>query len=208
MARNLKVKCAQCRRAGEKLFLKGDKCSGPKCTILKRNFPPGMHGPDQRHAKMSSYGKQLKEKQKVKRIYGILERQFANYVAEASKKTGDTSKILLNYLEARLDNVIYRLGLAKSRTLARQVVAHGHIIVNGKKVDIPSYRVRVGETVGLSEKGKGKKGFENMEEKLAKVEAPSWLGLEAKTASAKVLNSPSLENPNFNAKAIIEFYSR
>ena len=208
MARILKVKCAQCRRAGEKLFLKGDRCAGPKCAMLKRNFPPGEHGPNQKHTKTSSYGKQLKEKQKVKRIYGIMERQFSNYVAEASKKVGDSSKFLLTYLESRLDNVVYRMGLAKSRTLARQVVTHGHITVNDKKVDIPSCRVRVSEIISLSQKGKGKKGFENREEKLAKVEAPGWLGVEPKTAGAKILNTPTLSNPNFNAKAIIEFYSR
>jgi len=208
MARLLKVKCSQCRRAGEKLFLKGDRCAGPKCSMLKRNFPPGAHGPTQKHSKVSNYGKQLKEKQKAKRIYGILERQFENYVTEASRKTGDTGKFLVSFLESRLDNVVYRMNLGKSRTLARQIVNHGHVTVNGEKVNIPSYRVRVGDKVALSERSKKKKAYENISERLSKVETPSWLSLEAKEVSAKVLNAPTLDNPNFNSKTIIEFYSR
>jgi small subunit ribosomal protein S4 len=137
-----------------------------------------------------------------------MERQFSNYVTAASRKTGDTSKFLVTALEGRLDNVVYRLGLAKSRVLARQITLHGHIKVNGRKVNIPSYKVKVGDTVALSDKALTKKGFENLSEKLAKVEAPSWLALNAKEGSGKVLNTPSLDNPNFNAKAIIEFYSR
>ncbi len=201
-------RCAQCRRAGEKLMLKGEKCLGPKCPMTKRSYPPGMHGPDQKHVKISGYGKQLREKQKVKRIYGILEKQFSNYVAEAAEKVGDTSKYLLSYLESRLDNVVYRMGLCKSRITARQIVSHGHIMVNGKKLDVASARVRVGDVVALRDGAKNKKEFQGISEKLVKVEAPVWLGLDAKTASAKILNMPMVENPIFNAKAIIEFYSR
>lgn len=208
MATNLDRQCSQCRRAGEKLFLKGDKCIGPKCLMIKRAFPPGVHGNSKRHPKVSGYGKQLAEKQKAKRSYGLMERQFANYITEASKKTGDTSKFLLNYLESRLDNVVYRMGLAKSRALARQLVSHGHITVNGKKVDIASYRVRVGEVIGLAEIAKSKKAFANIDEVLSKVEAPSWIAVDVKTRSAKILNTPALDNPPFNAKLIIEFYSR
>jgi len=208
MATNLDRQCSQCRRAGEKLFLKGDKCLGPKCAMVKRAFPPGVHGPNQRRSKVSGYGKQLAEKQKAKRSYGLMERQFANYIAEASKKTGDTSKFLLNYLESRLDNVVYRMGLAKSRALARQLVSHGHITVNGKKVDIASYRVRVGEVIALAEIAKAKKAFTNIGEILSKVEAPAWMAVDAKACSAKILNTPALDNPPFNAKLIIEFYSR
>jgi small subunit ribosomal protein S4 len=208
MARKIDPKCAECRRAGEKLFLKGEKCLGPKCPILKRNFPPGQHGPNHKHPKLSSYGKQLKEKQTVKRIYGILERQFANYVAAASAKTGDTSKILVQYLESRLDNVVYRMGLAKSRKAARQLVNHGHVVVNGKKVDIASYRVRVGDVVAAKEAHKGKKIFEGTSERLVKTEAPGWMSIDPEKMSVKILNAPLLENPSFNAKAIIEFYSR
>ncbi len=202
MARDLRPKHKVCRKFGEKL------CDSPKCPITRRSYPAGQHGPNKKKPKLSAYGKQLREKQKVKQIYGLLERQFSNYVEEASKKTGDTSKILLNYLESRLDNVVYRLGLAKSRRSARQIVGHGHTTVNGKNVDIPSYRVKVGDVVGIKETKKKSKLYENLSETLAKVEAPSWLTIEAKNLAGKVLNSPTAENPNFDAKAIIEFYSR
>lgn len=209
MTQELDSKCSKCRRAGDKLFLKGDKCLGPKCPLLKRNFPPGQHGPTtKKHAKPSSYGRQLAEKQEAKRHYGLRERQFANYVAEASLKTGDTSKFLINYLEARLDNVIYRMGFAPSRSMARQIVSHGHVTVNGKKLDIASYRVKVGDEIALSAKAKTKKAFEKLAEKLAKYEAPSWLHVDASKFAAKVLNTPSVEVVPFNPKAIIEFYSR
>lgn len=202
MARRIVPKHKICRKYGEKL------CDSVKCPLTKRAYPAGQHGQSQKRAKVSGYGKQLMEKQKVKKIYGILERQFSNYVEEASKKVGDTSKILLNFLESRLDNVVYRIGLAPSRTSARQMVTHGHIIVNGKKVDIPSYRVKVGELVGACERSKGKKLLEGISEKLQKVEAPAWLSVDAKAVGGKVLNTPTVENPNFNPKAIIEFYSR
>ena len=202
MARRIVPKHKLCRKYGEKL------CDSVKCPLTKRAYPAGQHGQSKKRAKVSGYGKQLLEKQKVKKIYGILERQFSNYVEEASKKVGDTSKILLNYLEARLDNVVYRLGLASSRAAARQVVNHGHVTVNGQKVDIASYRVKVGQVVALSDRAKKKKLFEGISEKLQKVEAPAWLGLDSKTAGGKVLNTPTVENPNFNPKAIIEFYSR
>lgn len=202
MARRIVPKHKLCRKYGEKL------CDSVKCPLTKRAYPAGQHGQSKKRAKVSGYGKQLLEKQKVKKIYGILERQFSNYVEEASKKVGDTSKILLNYLESRLDNVVYRLGLASSRAAARQVVNHGHINVNGQKVDIASYRVKVGQVVALTDKAKKKKLFEGISEKLQKVEAPAWLSLDSKTAGGKVLNTPTVENPNFNPKAIIEFYSR
>lgn len=202
MARLIGPKHKLCRKYGEKL------CDSPKCPLTKRAYPAGQHGPNKKRPKVSGYGKQLLEKQKVKRIYGILERQFSNYVEEASKKVGDTSKILLNYLESRLDNVVYRSGLAFSRAAARQMVTHGHIAVNGEKVDIPSYRVKVGQVVSINATSKNKKLFEGISEKLQKVEAPSWLGVDFKTTSGKVLNAPTVENPNFNPKAIIEFYSR
>lgn len=137
-----------------------------------------------------------------------MERQFANYVAEASRKTGDTSKYLLNYLESRLDNVVYRAGLASSRKAARQLVGHGHVLVNGKKVNIPSYRVRVGETVEVKETFKKAKMFENIGETIAKKDLPSWITVDSKKLAAKILNSPTVENPNFDAKTIIGFYSR
>jgi small subunit ribosomal protein S4 len=200
--------CERCRRAGEKIFLKGDKCFGPKCPMLKRNYPPGQHGPDQKHVKTSSYGKQLKEKQKAKRYYDIRERQFANYIAKATKRTGDSSKFLIENLEMRLDNVVYRLGLATSRASSRQMVSHGLVCVNGKKVNIPSYSLKVGQEVSISAAAKKKKLFEKIEEKLAKANVPSWLMVEPTKVTGKVLNSPVTEEVPYDPKAIIEFYSR
>jgi small subunit ribosomal protein S4 len=202
MARDLRPKHKLCRLYGEKL------CDSPKCPITRRNYPAGQHGAARKHAKLSGYGKQLREKQKAKRLYGILERQFSNYVAEAAKKTGDTSKILLTYLESRLDNVVYRSGLASTRAAARQIVNHGHVLINGKKVDIASYRVKIGEVVTLKDTSKKSKLFEGSAEKISKLETPAWLAVEPKNLSVKMLNSPTLENPQFNAKSIIEFYSR
>ncbi len=202
MARDLRPKHKLCRLYGEKL------CDSPKCPLTRRNYPAGQHGANRKHAKLSGYGKQLREKQKAKRLYGILERQFSNYVAEASNKTGDTSKILTTYLESRLDNVVYRCGIASSRAAARQIVAHGHITVNGKKLDIPSYRVKIGEVVAVKDGAKKSKLFESVAEKMSKTEIPAWLGADTKQLSVKVLNAPVLENPQFNAKSIIEFYSR
>lgn len=205
----LNRECSQCRRAGDKLMLKGDKCLGPKCPMLKRNFAPGQHGPTARRGKKKSgYGAQLAVKQAAKRMYGLRERQFSNYIAEAENKTGDSSKTLVTFLESRLDNVVYRMGLAKSRLAARQLVSHGHIAINGEKVDIASYRVRVGEVVSIREKKQSKKTMEGMKEALTKIEAPAWISVDAKTLSGKVLNTPSLDVVPFDAKAIIEFYSR
>ncbi len=202
MARDLRPKHKLCRQYGEKL------CDSPKCPVTRRSYPAGQHGQSKKHTKLSGFGKQLREKQKVKRIYGILERQFSNYVAEASKKTGDTSKILLNYLESRLDNVVYRAGLASSRAAARQMVTHGHIEVNGKKLDIPSYRVRVGEIVGANTTSQKKKLFESTVKAMESKDMPSWLTVDPKKLSAKVLNMPTVEQPNFDANLIIGFYSR
>lgn len=206
--RKISTKCSQCRRVKVKLLLKGEKCLTAKCPFMKRGYPPGQHGPDQKHGKISGFGQQLQEKQKAKKIYGILEKQFASYIEESTSKTGDSGKILLGFLESRLDNVVFRMGLSKARSTARQLVRHGLIAVNDRKVDIPSFRVKVGDVITLSKKGQTKKYFEKVEEKLAKIEAPSWLGLEPKEAKAKVLNSPIVEDPNFDTKAIIEFYSR
>jgi len=208
MSQKVNSKCAQCRRAGEKLMLKGDKCVGPKCPFVKRSYPPGMHGPDKKRVKISGYGKQLKEKQKIKRIYGMLERQFSNLVAEASLKEGDTSKILTSYLESRLDNAVFRAGFAKSRLSARQLVSHGLITVNGRRVDVPSFRAKPGMIIAVKENKKKKRIMENLSERIAKAELPSWVSVNPEALSAKILNEPVLENPNFNAQSIIEYYSR
>lgn len=201
--------CSKCRRAGEKLFLKGEKCGGPKCALLKRKYAPGQHGPTQKFgSKLSGYGKQLKEKQNAKRIYGMREKQFSHLVDEAGKKIGDTSKILLGFLESRLDNVVYRMGLATSRDAARQIVNHAHIEVNGKKVDVPSFRVKVGDEITIRARSKGKKIFADASARLEKVELPHWLMVDSKKISAKVLNTPDLDTPSFSVSDIIEFYSR
>jgi len=208
MPKKIDSKCSKCRRAGTKLFLKGEKCLGPKCALVKRNFPPGQHGAGAKRSKLSGYGKQLREKQQAKQMYGLRERQFANYVNAAAKKTGDTSRILIELLESRLDNIVYRMGIAPSRVLARQMVSHGHFTVNGKKLDIPSYSVKVSDVIAITDKSKSKRLFENIADKLAKYEAPSWLHVDVAKLSAKVLNKPTAENLPFNSKVIIEFYSR
>ena len=204
----MKKQCSQCRRAGAKLFLKGEKCHGPKCAMVKRNYPGGQHGIKRRRAKKSVYGRQLAEKQKAKEVYGLRERQFSNYMKEAARKTGDTSSFLLNFLEARLDNTVFRIGLAPSRPAARQMIGHGHIAINDKKVDIPSYRVKVGEIITVRENKKNKAIFNKMKEKLTKAEPVSWLAVEPGKMGAKVLNVPVVETPGFDVKSIIEFYSR
>jgi small subunit ribosomal protein S4 len=142
--------CRLCRREGMKLFLKGNRCFTEKCAVEKRNFPPGQHG--KRRIKMQGYGVQLREKQKVKRVYGVLEKQFRLTFQEASRRKGVTGEMLLQSLERRLDNVVYRLGLAASRAQARQIVAHGHVRIDGKKVDIPSYEVKAGQVISLKDK--------------------------------------------------------
>ncbi len=202
MARDLRPKHKLCRKYGEKL------CDSPKCPVVRRSYAPGVHGPSKKRPKLSGFAKQLLEKQKVKRLYGIMERQFSNYVTEAASKPGDTSVFLLNYLESRLDNVIYRAGFASSRRAARQMVSHGNVVVKDAKVDIPSFRVKVGDVVGIKPAAQKSKLFESLTEKLAKYEAPMWLGVDAAKLSAKVLNKPTIDRPNFDAKAIIGFYSR
>jgi small subunit ribosomal protein S4 len=149
MARYIGPVCRLCRREGMKLFLKGERCYTEKCAIEKRNVPPGQHGPSRRRAKVAGYGIQLREKQKVKRTYGVLENQFRRYFEAADRQKGVTGELLLQSLERRLDNVIYRVGFSTSRAQARQLVRHGHFLVNGKKVDIPSYAVRQGDTIAV-----------------------------------------------------------
>ncbi len=203
--------CKKCRRAGEKLFLKGEKCNSAKCPMIKRNFAPGMHGPTQRVGKKTNYGKQLTEKQKAKRMYGLLEVQFRNYFDKALSRVGNTGELLFRFLESRLDNVVYRLGYAPSRRMARQMVGHGHIRVDGKKVNIPSYQVRVGEVIALSERAMGKKGFAEVKNKLAKVEnLPAYLSLDAAKASGKMTSQPKLGDISVNVdwRTIVEFYSK
>ncbi len=168
-----------------------------------------MHGPG-RHGRLTGYGEQLKEKQKAKRIYGLRERQFGNYIAKASGQKGNTSEHLLKLLESRFDNVVYRLGFAKSRQAARQLVNHGHFLIDGKKVNIPSYQLKAGQEIGLKPKSQASKVFENLGVALAKRELLPWLNVNAETLTGKVIASPKMADTqvNFDFKKIIEFYSR
>lgn len=209
MARNLKSRCAQCRREGEKLFLKGERCYMAKCAVVRRAYPPGMHGPKGK-SRLTGYGTQLREKQKAKHIYGILEQQFKNYFEKAIKKKGDTSEFFLQLIEMRLDNVVYRLGLAKGRQQARQMVGHGLLLVNGKKVTVPSYSVKKGDLVSIKPKAVSGKLFQNLPQTLQKYEVPAWLSLDVAKLEGKILRKPTKEDvkTQFDLKMIIEFYSR
>jgi small subunit ribosomal protein S4 len=210
MGKNLQAKCKQCRRAGEKLFLKGDRCSTTKCAMVKRNYPPGFHGPNKMKKRMTNYGTQLNEKQKAKKQYCILEKQFRITFEKAKAKTGNTGDIFVQLLEMRFDNIIYRAGLASSRGQARQLVNHGHFTVNDGKMTIPSYTVRIGDEIKIKSTKANNKFFKNISEKLKNNQTPGWLHLDPKKAIVKILQAPDMKttNPNFNVQMIIEFYSR
>ena len=209
MAKNLDPKCKLCRRAGEKLFLKGDRCLTAKCAMVKRNYPPGFHGP-KKTRRLSDYGQQLSEKQKAKRQYNLLEKQFKLTFEKARRQTGNTGEIFIKLLEMRLDNAIYRLGFASSRAQARQLINHGHFTVNDHKVNIPSYQLKGGDIIKIKANKKQAKVFKDLGEKLSKSEFPGWLHLNPKELTAKVLHQPDIETikPNFNIQMIIEYYSR
>jgi len=209
MGRNIDNKCKQCRRVGEKLFLKGERCFGPKCAMVKRNYAPGFHGVKGRK-RLSDYGLQLQEKQKAKKYYGLLEKQFRLTFTKASKKQGDAGKNFLKLLEMRLDNVIFRLGLASSRSQARQMVNHGHFTINGRKANIPSIIVKLGQVVKIKKNSQNNRYFKNLEEKLKKADRPSWLSFDVKDLSSKVLHEPKDEDlpQNINVQMIIEYYSK
>lgn len=209
MARNLNEKCKQCRREGVKLFLKADRCNSPKCAMVKRNFPPGAHGA-KGYPRLTGYGQQLREKQKVKRIYRILEKQMSNYFMKASKIKGNTEETFLQLLETRFDNVIYRIGLAKSRDLARQLISHNHFMINAKKVNIPSYQLKIGDLITLRPSSKKIKPFSNLQEQLKGKEIVSWLFLDPEKMEVKVTGKPSLAESKgeLDLKLIIEFYSK
>ncbi|MFA6098465.1 MAG: 30S ribosomal protein S4 [Patescibacteria group bacterium] len=210
MAKNLNSKCKQCRRIGEKLFLKGERCFTPKCAMIKRNYPPGMHGV-KGSSRLSEYGMQLREKQRAAKTYHILEKQFSNYYKKAKQLKGETSDNFLRLLELRLDNVIYRLGLTKSRSIASQLISHGHIFVNGKKLDISSYQTRVGDIITLKPLSKKKVFFEELVKKINKKDLPKWLiYVDDKELQAKVISQPAKEDlpGDINAPIIIEYYSR
>jgi small subunit ribosomal protein S4 len=203
MGRYLGPKHKLCRRVGEKL------CGSDKCPVSRRPFKPGVHGPTSR-TRLTGYGIQLIEKQKAKMIYGLLERQFRKYVTMSSSSKENSSDVLLRLLETRLDNVIYRLGLAKTRGQARQYVGHGHFTLNGRKVTVPSIAVRVGDVIGVRPESAKNKIFDSIKEKLADVEPPVWLTFDADTLTAKVTAMPKAADaaPLFDPKQIIELYSR
>ncbi|MEA3249633.1 MAG: 30S ribosomal protein S4 [Patescibacteria group bacterium] len=209
MGRNLEPKCKQCRREGMKLNLKGEKCMTAKCPMIKRAYRPGQHGPTRR-VRMTPYGTQLREKQKAKASYGLLEKQFRNYFEKAKKVTGNTTDTLIRLLEQRLDNVVYRLGLSRSRALSRQIVNHGHVLVNGKTVTIPSYQVRAGDVIELTDKIKSGTLLQSEMGRLDQYTTPTWLHVDAEQFSGKVLHAPQDEElrQNFDPKLIVEFYSR
>lgn len=209
MAKTTGPKCKLCRREGEKLFLKGERCNSAKCAIIRRNYVPGMHG-QKRSRRLTGFGIQLREKQKAKRLYGVLEAQFRNYFESAKKSKGDTSENLVINLETRLDNVIYRLGLAPSRAQARQMVSHGMFDVNGRKVDIPSFKVKTNDVITINKNKKSKNFFENLKEKVKKHQTPSWLSLDPAELEGKVLSMPQGDDLKqiFDPKLIVEFYSR
>ncbi|MFA5184339.1 MAG: 30S ribosomal protein S4 [Patescibacteria group bacterium] len=209
MGRNIDSKCAQCRRSGEKLFLKGERCYTPKCAIIKRNYAPGFHGP-KGHKRLSDYGAQLAEKQKAKKFYGLFEKQFHLTFEKAAKKSGDAGKNFLRALEMRLDNVIYRTGWATSRAAARQLVNHGHFTVAGRKTDIPSFSVKPGQVIQAKKSSASSPYFKNNVERLKKADRPSWLNFDAKDLSVKVLHEPADADlpQNLNVQVIIEYYSK
>lgn len=212
MARYTDAVCRLCRREGQQLFLKGDRCLSPKCAVTKRKTIPGEHGKTPTfNRKMSDYGKQMREKQKARRIYGVMERQFRRYFKEASRRKGMTGSTLLVLLESRLDNVVYRLGFADSRSQARQLVRHGHFILNGHKVDIPSLLVKVGDVIAVSEGSKSSVYFKDRAQLMQGVSrSPTWLNFRLGEMSGSVVNMPSREDitTDINEQLIVEYYSR
>ncbi len=209
MARYIGPVCRLCRREGVKLFLKGERCYTPKCALEKKNYAPGQHGQQQRR-KLSNYGVQLREKQKLRRIYGLNEQQFLNYFTKAASQKGATGENFLVLLERRLDNVIFRLGLASSRSAARQIVRHGHVTVDGQKVNIPSYQVRVGQVVSLKDKSKTKQYFVDMAENAKNKTAPKWLEADYEKVGGKVVSLPAREDidTQVDELLVVEFYSK
>lgn len=207
MARDLSPKCKKCRREGKKLFLKGDRCFSIKCAMIKRPYAPGQHGQARRMG-LSEYGTQLREKQKLKRTYGILEKQFRKYYEMASCMQGNTGVLLSTLLERRFDNSVYRLGFASSRGHARQLVNHGHFLLNGKKLDIASCLVKEGDIISLK-KSKGDY-FEELKKTIKSHQAPSWLSLDVSKIQGKIVSSPVLDeiDTNANIHLIIEYYSK
>jgi small subunit ribosomal protein S4 len=208
MARYTDSVCRLCRREGLKLFLKGSRCYSKKCSFERRPTPPGQHGV--RRRKVGDYGLQLREKQKVRRVYGVLEKQFRNYFIEATRHSGVTGEALLRSLELRLDNVVFRLGFAPSRAAARQIVAHGHMAVNGVPTNIPSYRLKVGDRIEVRESHQQRELFKTVKETLRSHQAPEWLSLDSGKLAGSVIALPRRDQMplEFNEQLVVEYYSR
>jgi small subunit ribosomal protein S4 len=208
MARYTAAVCRLCRREGMKLFLKGSRCYTKKCAFERRPSPPGQHGV--RRRKVGDYGLQLREKQKVRRVYGVLEKQFRNYYLEASRHSGVTGEYLLRTLELRLDNVAFRLGFAPSRAAARQIVAHGHVAVNGVPTNVPSYRLKIGDRIEVRESHRGRELFKTVRETLGSHQAPDWLSLDPANLAGSVIAVPRRDQMplDFNEQLVVEYYSR
>ena len=208
MARYTESVCRLCRREGAKLFLKGTRCYTKKCSFERRPTPPGQHGV--RRRKVGDFGMQLREKQKIRRVYGVLERQFRNYFREAQTHQGVTGEWLLRSLELRLDNVVYRMGLASSRAQARQLVGHGHLAVNGRPTNIASFQLKPGDRVEVREGRRSREPFKLAKESLKSHQAPEWLTVDAATLSGTISASPSRDQMplDLNEQLVVEFYSR
>jgi len=208
MARYTGSVCRLCRREGAKLFLKGTRCYTKKCSFERRPTPPGQHGV--RRRKMGEFGIQLREKQKVRRVYGVLERQFRNYFREAETQSGVTGEALLQSLETRLDNVVFRLGFAASRAQARQLVAHGHFAVNGTATNVPSYSLKPGDRVEVRENRRGREAFKTVKETLKSHQAPEWLSLDAAKLAGSAASLPRRDQMplDLSEQLVVEYYSR
>ncbi len=208
MAREKGPQCRICRREGMKLYLKGDRCYSQKCSFDKRSYAPGMHG--QSRKKVSEYGLQLREKQKTKKSYGVLEKQFRNYFDRADRQEGVTGENLLRLLERRLDNVVFRVGLGASRREARQLVRHSHFTVNGRKVNIPSYLIKVGDVIEVKNKSKSSTRLKELKDRAAEKTIPEWLEYDAEQMAAKVVALPTREQIDMPIAEhlIVELYSR
>ncbi len=209
MARYKGPVCRLCRREGDKLFLKGDRCYTDKCAIERRNYPPGQHG-NSRRRKASNYGLQLREKQKARRIYGVMEKQFRGYYRQAARRKGVTGEIMLQMLERRLDNVVFRLGLASSRQEARQMVRHGLFLVNGRKTDIPSYLVEEGDSIEVKQSARSNPRFQEMAELAETRTTPEWLSMDWNTMRGDIVRFPRRDELDISIQEslIVEMYSR
>ena len=208
MARYIGALCRICRREGEKLFLKGDRCYTEKCAVERRKYPPGQHG--QGYRKLSDYGFQLREKQKVRKMYGLLERQFRRYFYEAERRKGITGELLLQLIESRLDTIVFRMGFAPNRRRARQLVRHGHILLNGKKVNLPSYSVKGGDIVEIKESGRDNPEIIDSISKSEHRGIPAWVEVDGANFKGKVLHIPSRDDIQLpvQEQLIVELYSK